>query len=99
MLIFGVVFVSVAAKSAWNYYRLFQARVPDHERQRVRSAFVWRWPTTVTYVLALGGVDRLLTGAGLNPHTHPSPFVLFGLSLGLSLTLWEMWNAKQQRGK
>jgi len=49
----------------------------------------WRWPMTFTYLFLLWSVDTLLTRFGMNSHVHPAPFVVFGLGLGLGMTLWE----------
>jgi hypothetical protein len=59
---------------------------------RTASFSFWRCRTTITYVLVMWAVDRLLTRLGDDLHAHPGPFVLFGLTLGLGLTLleWEL---------
>jgi hypothetical protein len=63
----------------------------------VPASSFWHWATTMTYLLVVWTVERLLIRVGGNLHTQPGPFILFGLSLGLALTIleWE-WDAKKQ---
>jgi len=49
----------------------------------------WRWQTAVTYLAVLWVEYGSLTKVGMDPHTHPLLFVLFGLTLGLVLALLE----------
>jgi len=57
----------------------------------------WCWPMTSAYLFLLWSGDTLLTWFGVNSHAPPMPFVLFGLSLGLGLTLLE-WRRTEGHG-
>jgi hypothetical protein len=42
-------------------------------------------------MIVLGIAGGILTLSDLAPHDHPVPFLVYGLSLGLGLTLWDRW--------
>jgi hypothetical protein len=80
--------ISVAVERAVRIRRTWLRTGMACGTGRNRSVF-WRWSTTLTYLIVLLSVARLLTRLGVDPPGHPLPFVLFGLSLGLFLTLLE----------
>jgi hypothetical protein len=92
MFLAGAWFTSMAVRVLWSCgRRLLLARAA---RPRGLSAWYtsfWRWQTTVAYLAVLWVVDRLMTRLGVNLHAQPDQFqfVVFGLGLGLALTLLE----------
>jgi hypothetical protein len=90
-----VVIVVLLVAVGWCVSLLFRCARSCYRRPR-RTSF-WRWPTTCAYLLALWAAQEVLTDFGLNPHTHPLPFVLFGLSLGPALTLLERRGCPKKR--
>jgi hypothetical protein len=49
----------------------------------------WCWHTVAAYAVVLWIARGLLASADLDPHGYPVPFFVYGLSLGLGLTLWD----------
>jgi hypothetical protein len=93
--IVAVVIVSTAAAVRRGACRLWESARSCYREPR--STSFWRWPTNVAYLIALWAVARLLTRLGDDLHAHPWPFLLFGLTLGLGLTLLEAeWDARRR---
>ena len=54
-----------------------------------RSPVFWCWQAVSAYGVVLWMAKEALTYFGLDPHVEPVPFLVYGLSLGLGLTLWD----------
>jgi len=92
MILLAVILLTLCCLShlwrfAWRYHC-----------QAGRASF-WGWPTALAYGFTLWAVYCLLTGAGMRPHAHPWLFILFGLSLGLGLTLLDQGSTYRSRPK
>ena len=92
-----VVLVVLLVAVGWCVSLLFRCARSCYRRPR-RTSF-WRWPTTCAYLFGLVMIRHLMIWLGADPgRQHSGPFALFGLSLGLGLTLWERaWDARKRR--
>jgi len=74
------------------------ARAPAWRRPPGQSepAF-WCWQAVASYLIVLLMAALVLTFVGLDPHGFPVPFLVYGLSLGLGLTLWDRRRRSKER--
>ena len=84
-----VVVMAGGIRAACRSLSLLVTLVREVYRTPSPTSSFWRWPTTLTYLLVLWMEGRLLTGAGMDPHTYPMPFVAFGIGFGSLLWLLE----------
>ena len=91
---FGMVLLMGAAPVILTSRKARMQRGQGGWKETIDCPF-WCWQTVAVYMVVLGIAGGILTLGDLAPHDHPIPFLVYGLSLGLGLTLWDRWRTRR----